>query len=212
MSDLSELATRIRNALGVNASFEGTTIAEGILRSINRLLRDYNFPKSGKITTYTISVNDEAFDLPEGFKKELLIRWVNDGDGSFSSPLKKREGITPPNGYGYPKYYWLLGEQFFIDTPFALEYAGLELQLYWQSMKSLDNLWMLVDFEDVVFTYSVFRLAADFRKPEVMQAYGALWKEDQQSLAIYSNELEFNQLDIVQHESRQLPRERYPVA
>jgi hypothetical protein len=58
----------------------------------------------------------------------------------------------------------------------------------------------------------LLRGAAVFRKPDVAQIYSQLWADERQSLAVYANELEWNNAVIYQREARGFPSERYPAA
>jgi hypothetical protein len=199
---VADLVPRVREALGISASYEAEIIPALIRRQIGRLLRDYNFPK--QIVRVEFPVTDptaQTFVLPAGFKKELAVHIFDPRTTLWSEPLKKREGMVPQTFE--PDYYWLQGGSLQLNTPMGPNGVGMKLVVFFQSMDPvLNEDWMTEDFEDVVFTLSVYRGSIEQRKPDVGAAFGQLWKEDQASLAIYVNELEFSNLDMIQRETR----------
>jgi len=228
---VESLTPRVREALGVSQSYDTESIPNAIRRAIKRLLRDYNFPKSVQTVVWdTVELDPDApgywpvgrsfVQLPAGFKKDLLIHYVVPGNDppktrTWTEGLKKVEGFRMPNdgGDAYSRWYWLSGNFLFIDKPFyeaPTDYT--QLQLYYQSWNVKENEeWFTEDFEDVLFTFTVYRTAAEMRKPEVMKAYQGLWMEDVQSLAIYTNELEFDNLYMMMKEPTYSRSERYPI-
>lgn len=214
---VADLVPRVVEALGVSDSYAASTVPAGIRRCINRLLRDYNFPKSLKKETFeNLLLGDSEFELPDGFKKEHLVMLHTPASigtiDAWTEPLRKREGMVLPSRDGVARFYWLYGTKLAIDTPISDIYAGINLQLWYQSMDPATNEdWFSTDFSDVLFTYSVYRLAPEMRKPEVQQAFAPMWQEDATSIAIYANELEFSNLDMVWREARQPDPERYPA-
>lgn len=208
------LTPRVREALGVSSSYDAETIPALIRRSIKRLLRDYHFPKSLIREDFTeLFINSDEFTLPDGFKKEYRVNFYDDSSGVdyWSDPLFKSETFRLPQPDGFPRYYWLEGTKLKTDTPLPESMVGFTLQLYYESWSVDDNeTWFTEDFEDVLFYHSVFRGAAEMRKPEVMQAFAPLWMDEQQSLAIYTNELEFDNLEIRMREPSRQIVERYP--
>lgn len=221
------LTPRVREALGVSSSYDTETIPAAIRRAMKRLLRDYHFPKAiSTVTWKTTAVDPEpalipgqqVFPLPKGFKKDMTVIYSQPGESVFdikySAPLKKLEGFRAPNsGDWSAKYYWLQGQNMVIDkwlTELPTDPLGLTL-IYEGWDVEVNESWFCEDFEDVLYLLTVYRTAAEFRKPEVMKAYAPLWAEEQQSLAIYTNELEWDNIDVMMREATWQPTERYPV-
>lgn len=206
------LTPRVREALGVSASYDAETIPAAIRRSILALLRDYNFPKALKRKVYTeLTVGQQQFTLPSGFRKVLQARFHDPSALAWGDPLLRREGFVQPQANGLPKRFWLEGTKLSIDAPISQGYDKAELWLFYQSMSVEANEdWMTEDYEDVLFVRTVYWEAATMRKPEVQGAFAQLWAEKQRSLAIYLNEIEFDGLEMVMREQRQKTGERYP--
>jgi hypothetical protein len=209
---VEELVPDVRSALGVSSSYEDVKIPSLIRRTINRLLRDYHFPKSVRRQDYLgAAEGDFQFALPVGFKQELEIRYFDPTDSSYSDPLTKRERFQLPYPSGNPHFYWLEGTNLLVDTPYNGDMVGFSTFLWYESMDSASNEgWFTTDFPDAAFYFSVVRGCAEFRKPEVMQIYGPLWSDEQQSLAIYTEELRWNNAEIRMREPAGYPPCRYP--
>lgn len=208
---IEELIPRVRSALGVNASYETTEIPGLIRDAANRLLRDYHFPKAVKKATFGPAVEgDFSFALPIGFKKELEVRYFDPEGEAYSDPLVKRERFQLPYPSGVPHYYWLEGTDLLVDTPYSTSMEGFSTFLWYESMDVDGNLWLTTDFPAAVRYLAIVRGCAEFRKPEVMQVYAPLWQDEQQSLAIYLNELEWNNAEIMMREARRPAPCRYP--
>lgn len=209
------LVPRVRKALGVSASYDDEEIPALIRSAINRLLRDYNFPKS--VMRFEIPntfLNTQEITLPAGFKRELAVQFTNPAavPQTWSEPLEKKEGFQLPYPSGYPHFYWLEGQKLWLDTPTPADMVGYTFQLFYQSMLPEDNEdWITVDFEDSVRILSIVRGAMDYRKPDVLQGYSALWSDERESLAIYLNELEWNNVRVNMREARPAAAERYPA-
>jgi hypothetical protein len=210
---VQDLVPEVRSALGVSSSYDDEKIPALIRRCVNRLLRDYHFPKSVKRADFLNAVLDtKEFTLPAGFKKELEVRYYNPGDLTYSDPLRKRERFQLPYPSGVPYYYWLEGEKLIVDTAYSADLVGYSTFIWYESMDAAGNEdWLTTDFADSVFYLSVTRGCAEFRKPEVMQTYAPLWDDERTSLAIYLNELEWGNSDIRMREARGYPPERYPI-
>ena len=90
--------------------------------------------------------------------------------------------------------------------------VGYHTYIWAETMDAASNEdWMTTDFPDAVLLFAVTRGSAQFRKPEVMAAYAQLWADERESLAIYLNELEWNNADIRMREARPPAIERYPA-
>lgn len=209
---VAELVPIVRGGLAVNASYDDEKIPDLIRSSINRLLRDYHFPKAVKRTNAVVALDDTSFALPVGFKKELEVRFFNPTDNSWSDPLAKRERFQLPYPADRPYYYWQEGQNLYWDTPIDVSRVGWSYYMWYESMDAASNEdWLTTDFPDAVKYLSITRGAAEFRKPEVLQTYAPLWQDEQQSLAIYLNELEWNNAEIYMREARRPAIERYPI-
>lgn len=208
---IEALVPKVRKALGVNASFEADEIPTLIREAVNRLLRDYHFPKSVKRATFTDAVaGDYQFALPDGFKQELEVRYYDPTSSSYSDPLKKRERFQLPYPSGAPFYYWLEGGNLVVDTPYSTSMVGYSTFIWYESMDVDGNLWITDDFSSAVRYLAITRGCAEFRKPEVMETFAPLWQDEQQSLAIYTEELRWNNSDIIMREPAGYPPCRYP--
>jgi hypothetical protein len=208
---IEALVPRVRTALGVSASYDTETIPDLIRSAIGRLLRDYNFPKSRARATFALAMLDQnTFQLPVGFKRAFGVRFYDPADKTWSDPLRRYEGFTLPHSSGETRGWWIEGQQLFIDTPIAQDGLGKELVLFYQDQSVANNSdWLLDNFEDAVAYLAITRGAADMRKPEVMQTYAPLWSDEQTSLAIYLNELEWDGVVVMQRETREPRRPRY---
>jgi hypothetical protein len=207
------LVPEVRGALAVSSSFDDEKIPALIRRTINRLLRDYNFPKSVRREDYLNAfLNTKEFTLPDGFKRELEVRYFEPETEAYSEPLRKSDKFRLPYPSGVPYYYWLEGTKLVVDTPYPSSMVGYSTFIWYQSMDAAGNEdWLTEDFADSVFYLSVVRGCAEFRKPEVMQTYAPLWDDERNSLAIYLNELEWNKVQVNMREARGYPPERYPA-
>lgn len=226
------LTPRVREALGVSNSYDAEIIPAGIRRAVKKLLRDYNFPKSIRHTLYALDISgfppdypavamqpgQSLFPIPPAMKRELMLSWVtldsNLVPDSWSDPLKKLEGFRAPNREcERGEFYWHDGANIRVDRPFGdSEGQNGGLSLTYQSWDVLDNeKWMLEDYDDIIFTLSVYRMSSEMRKAEVKAAYQDLWAEDVTALAVYVNELEYDGLYMMQREPRYNTAERYPV-
>jgi len=214
---VGELAQKVRQALAVDAQYEGITIPSGIRRVMRRLLRDYNFPKSVKrYTSPATTLNQVSYTLPDGMKRPLEVRFFDPVAKTWTIRLERREGFSLPYTDSdvegrYGRYFWLEGNNLLVDTPMPV--AGLQMIVWYQSqlVDAATETWMLDDMEDIIFSMSVMKLAAELRKPEVMQAFAPLVGEEMTSIAIYANELEWNGLQMQMREPRGLPSARYPA-
>lgn len=215
MSTLEQLTARIREALSVDVTYEAEIIPFAIDRAARRLLRDYHFPWAIAKKVFTgLTVGQQDYTLPLALKKELLVLFYDTVDDSYSRPLLKREGFLLPRTDGEPRYYWLYSSKLVTDVKVPVEStASLELHVWYESADPALNMdWLLSRFEDILFTYTTFRLAAERGKKEVAEIYGPLWMDERQALAVYLNELEFDNMELVQREPDQSNLSRYPIS
>lgn len=219
------LVPRVRRSLAVSQSYDNETIPDLIRGAVRRLLRDYNFPKSkaryyfgsGGVgspgaSTRLLALDDQAFALPTGFKKEFQLRFYDPADETWSDPLKKREGFIMPSISGSTEWFWMEGETLYIDTKIEADGVGKQLILWYQSKDVATNEdWVTDDFTDAVAYRAIMAGAVEVRKPDVAKTFAELWADERESLAIYLNELEWDNVNIMQRE-RTLPMlERYPT-
>jgi hypothetical protein len=223
---IEALVPSVRRKLGVSSSYDSEEIPDIIRGSIGRLLRDYNFPKSirraylgsGAVDgdgNATLAAGDQTFELPTGFKREFQLRFYDPADGTWSEPLSKREGFRlPAAGVVETGWYWFEGTALWIDLAIEDDGAGKQLVLIYQSMllDEISEAWISTEWPDAVTYLSVMRGALDFRKPDVAKDYAALWTDEQTSLAIYLNELEWGNVVMMQRERAIPTLERYPVS
>lgn len=209
-----ELVSRVREACGVASSYEDETIPALVNRCVNRLLRDYHFPKAVKQQDFTnLFLNSQEYTLPDGFKAVLEARFYNPLTAEWAEePLEKVNGRILPSPRGYPAKYWLQGTKLITDVKLPSDMVGFTLQLFYESMDAASNRdWFITDFESAIYYFACVLGSAEFRKPEVAQIYGPLWADERESLAIYLNELEWDDVQITMREARTSPRLRYPA-
>lgn len=223
---ISDMLPRLRRALGVSASYDDNELTDMLQSAVRKLLRDYNFPKSkrraylgtGTASTVnggaTLALSDLSFPLPTGFKKEGVLFVFDPTTGSFTPALTKAENFRFPQLDGLNKFYWLEDGQVWLDNPIDSDTAGYQLVMLYQSNDvSSNESWITDEFEDAVFYVAATRGAVDVRKPELAQTYGTLWKDEQETLAIFLNELEWDGVEMLQRERIWDNRgyARYPV-
>lgn len=208
---IEELVPRVRTALGVSSSYDNIEIPTHIRAAIKRLLRDYNFPKSRARHSFVLStLGESSFVLPADFKRAFGLMFFDPSDVSWSDPIQRAEGFQLPSQSGLTDRWWLEGQSLYINTPIQDDGLNKHLVLFYQSNGVEENAsWLLNDFEDAVAYLAIVRGAADMRKAEVMQTYAPLWSDEQTSLAIYLNELEWDGVIVKMREERQRPVERY---
>lgn len=215
MSALTLLSERLQERLGVDSSYLASDIPNGVSRCVKRLLRDYHFPKSVRTEIWkNVSPGQQVYTLPADFKKDLMVTFQDTSDvvPVYTNPLKKREGFTLANQDQVPRYYWLQGNDLWTDIAIPSGTTKTHLIAAYESNDVGYNLeWMVQDMEDVLFSFTMFRLSSEFGKPELAQVYVALWTEDQRSLAIYLNELEFGNMEMMMRASTPGHSPRYPV-
>lgn len=195
---LVDLVVRVREALSVNSSYDAA-IETGIKKTGERLLRDYNFPKQVKRQVFAAAgVGVKEFTLPAGFKKVLGVRFYQqeNGEDFWSERLSRFDGFMLPIGKLMPSCWWLEGTKLLLDA--GLPSASLDVVLWLQMQDWTGNAdWLLADYEEALFYFSIVRLAPQFRKKEVLEVFSSLWQDERTSLAVYTNELEFDDLEMV---------------
>lgn len=209
---IEALVPRVRNGLGVAESYDNIEIPDLIKSAIRRLLRDFNFPKSKQRAIYDLVLDDQGFDLPVGFKLPGTLRFYNPLTKEWSEPLRRYERFTLPSKDGVTSGYWIEGQKLWIDAPIEQDGVGKQLVLFYQDQSwELNYDWITDNYEDAVAYLAIVRGAGDMRKDEVMKIYAPLWSDEQTSLAIYLNELEWDSVEILMREPSMNPRVRYPT-
>jgi hypothetical protein len=191
---IAALVPVVREALGVSSSYDATSIPAGIRRAIVFMLRSWSFPQALVTANYAIALNGNSVSLPvSGVGKIHTVR-MKDASGELTKRLR-RTLIGESAVYVGPEYYWQEGNKIVLDT--KVTEAGYSIDVWYNSINvDAADAWITSDFEDIVFTLSVMRLAQDMRKPEVQQAFASTWQEQIPTLAQYLNEVEFNDMDI----------------
>lgn len=189
---VAEMAVELREALSLDNSHD-VSLEALTRRCIKRFLRDYHFPKALVLTEFkNILADTQSYDLPAGFKKEYLVRFYDPAEEVYDLPMFKREHPVKVEADGRARYYWVEGNKLFTDVTIDADSAGVTLQVYHESMDiTAAEAWIVTDFEDVLFSYCMYRAAGQKRKAELKKEWHETWKEDRTSLAIYLNELEF---------------------
>jgi hypothetical protein len=196
------LIDKLPALLSVDNSYKAVVIPQLVDNSIRRLLRDYNFSQTFARLQFPIIAGEVSYQLPAGFKKDLMVVLYQAPD-LYGEPLLKREGIVARGGNGAPMYYWIEADKLWLNSAFLTTEPGCFVTLFYQSMSVAANAdWLCAAFEDVVLSLTMYRAASVLRKPELAQAWGPIWAEDQRSIAIYLNELEWDHSEIIGNESR----------
>ena len=217
MPNLADFSNTLQERLGVDSSYVSSNdIPNSVGRYIRKLLRDYNFPKSIRRQLYTtIAEGDQSYTLPDDCKRELGVLFYDDSEDVYvySDPLRKTDGFVLPDSDGTPRNYWIEGTTLWTDIQAPEDSADLNLVVVYQSNDpEYNETWMLNDFEDVLFNLSMFRLSVELGKTELAQVYATLWAEDQKALAIYLNELEYGNMEIIMRHLPAKYQERYPAS
>jgi hypothetical protein len=214
MTAFTDLVTRVREALSVDESYEATIIPYGIKRAGKRLLRDYHFPWAVQKQVFAnLAAGSKDYAMPTAYKKELLVRFFDTEDLTYSNSLAKSDGPVLIAEDGVPRKYWIWGGSISTDIVLdATQAATTQLEVWFESLDwDANETWLLARFEDILYTYSTFRIAAEKNKTELAQIYASLWTDEQRSLAIYLNELEFDNQEFYRRESSAVLRDRYPA-
>lgn len=212
-TNILSMVPELREALSVDTSYDAVIIPGVVTRCMKKLLRDYHFPKSiDKMVVNNLPENSQSYTLPAGFKKELLVLFYDPDEDLYGIPLLKREGFALPPRSGESSYYWLEGAKLWTDVKIDSDSAGISLYIWYESMNVSGNeSWFVQDFEDVLFAFSMYRLANQLRKKELARYWREIWAEERTSLAIYTNELQFDNSELMQRASAsQALQERYP--
>lgn len=197
MTELSDMVVKVRDALSVSASYD-TIIEQAVRGAVDRLLRDYNFPQSVLLCKWeNVEASATEFTLPAGMAKPLSVRvhGLIDNEHTYTEPLKRRSGFTLPGSSDVLDTYWLMGNKLCLNS--TIDETGYDVYLWYQSKDFTANeAWLFADFNDTVFIFSTLRAAMLVKKEEVFNTYTALWSEERASLAIFVNELEFNDVEM----------------
>lgn len=206
----ADMVPAVRETLGVSSGYDASTILPGIRRAAVFLLRTYTFPKALTVfTSPALALKAKVVPLPPADVGKIKAVTLFDAAGENYKRLRKTLVGEPSRADG-PVYYWQEGANVVLDTP--LGEADHTLRVHYMNVNPTTNEdWMSTEFEDTLHVLSIQRLALDLRKPEVAQAFSAIWQEHVPTLATYLNELEFNDLDLRMMPELQPnePRERY---
>lgn len=211
---IASLTPRVREALGVSSSYDAATIPAAIKRAAQRLLRDYNFPKALTNSNIVLQFGVQDYPRPAGSGKILRVQYYNPTDDTYSEWLTRLDRAGLPINGGYSSHnWWTFGTRIFVSNKADQQAVsqGMVLNVHYLTIDPDVATWIYDDFEDVLFYMTVYREAAAMRKPEVQQAYQALYTEELQALAIYLNELEWDGVVVNQREERIRFTERYPA-
>lgn len=217
MPTMADFCERLQERLGVDSSYLDHDIPSTVQRCMLKLLRDYNFPKALATVVYDdddLEVDQQEYPLPDFVKKVLQV-WFSDqesGTPVYGEPLLRREHFVLPDADGVSRYYWQAGTSLWTDIKLSAPITNIALNVVYQSNSPVANLgWLLDDFEDILFSLCMFRLSAELSKAELANTWAALWQEDQRSLAIYTNELEFGNIEMLMRGARPPATDRYPI-
>lgn len=201
MTALSDMVEKVRGTLSVSSSYD-TLIQQQVEGAMMRLLQDYNFPKTIRKQEYSsLAVGEDTFALPSFFKKPLAVRIhiAESGTHFYSDPLGRSQGFVLPSANGTPAYYWLENESLVLNC--GMPSAGYDIFLWYQTKSlMLCQDWLLSDLNDAVFYFSLVRCCPLVKKAELLETFASLWSEERTSLAIFANELEFNDSEIQMRE------------
>lgn len=216
MPTKTEFATLLQDRLGVDSSYvTDGDLPASVTRYLRRFLRDYNFPKSLRLQAWEdIVAGTQIYALPAAFKKQEAVYFYDDTGATpaYGEPLLRREFRVLPESDGIARYYWITGTNLYTDITIDADSAGVNLHMIYQSLDPDDNeTWMLSDLEDILFSFSMYRLSVELGKPELTKIWKPVWEEDRTAIAIYANELEYDDLGIVQGQPGIGGRPRYPA-
>lgn len=215
MVSLNSFIDNLSERLGLDDSYKAQDLPMFVKRVMRSFLRDYNFPKSIRRNDYTAIIADQqSYTLPDDFKKPLQVRFYDDGGSStvFGKPLVRTGQQVLPDQDGIARAYWIEGLLLYTDIKVpAADAADTNLRLLYQSNDpDYCSSWLLGEYEDILFTFCMYRGATEYGKTELAQLWAPLYARDERAIAIYQNELEFNDFGIVMSEVPTSQSERYP--
>lgn len=209
----TDIRDSIIAAAGVSATAHNALALQAVERATRYLLRNFNFPESVvKYTTGALDAETQTVDLELGTGKIKGVRLLLDTDEPFLyKVLRRREETVLPYADG-PAAYSRIGEQLVLDK--ALPAAGYKLEIWYQTVDpDVAESWLTQTYEDVLFHLSILRALPLLRKPELMRDFAPLWQQDEAVLAVYLNEIEFENLDLrMGNDEVQDITERYPAS
>lgn len=191
----AEIAIRVRKALAVSTTYD-TDLEDAVKDGAQTLLRNYNFPKSVVHGEYLLDNPSTGVQLEIDTGKVLHVRLsvVEDGETLYKI-LRRREPSALPTGEEGPQFWYQLGEELRFDR--ALEEDDYTLDVWYLSTDPIANEgWLCNNFADVLFHSGCFNGCPLVGKPDLMGLWQPLMQRDEIGLAIFLNELEFNDLDL----------------
>jgi hypothetical protein len=217
VTTVAELAAKVRVAAAVSSTYDGTVVTDAITRTMKRMLRDYNFPKSVRRQTWAgAAIGAQSYPVPAGLKRPLELRFTNPVDGTWSDELERKDGFVLPQvgdtERPYGRYYWIEGTNLYVDRPMPV--GGLNLVLWHQSLvvDTESTTWLLDDFEDLIFSRACFLLTSELRKEELAPVFDARVQDEMTSIAIFANELEWQGMNMMMREANGPRGQRYPAS
>lgn len=197
---VEEMVPSVRQALGVESSYDTDTIAPGIRRSIGFLLKTYRFPNALVRDTSlpALSLGAKEINLPNtglGIGELQALVMVDPDDATLRYRLRRDMPGNEISNTSEPTAYWREAGKLILNTGTLKANWKPEL-LYYNSDITTAEAWITVDFLDELFNLTMFRLASQLRKAELAQLFSAYWAENKQQLAAYINEQNYSDLDI----------------
>lgn len=207
---IDDLVGRVRGALGVSSSYDADLIPDGIRRACRFILRGWDFPQANaRWDSAAFAIGADSIDLPAFFEKPWAAKlMLNQGADTLSRDLPRGgPDAIPHAGYG-PRSYSIIGRKLYLDT--KLLEAGYYVRLWYKSLDlNAHEEWLTGDYEDTVFVRSVFTLANELSKPEIMQAYGPLWQEQVEQLGTTVSENNYADSEVIMRASTRDYTPRY---
>lgn len=197
---VEEMVPSVRQALGVESSYDTDTIAPGIRRSIGFLLKTYRFPNAlVRNTSFApLALGAKEITLPNsglGIGELQALVLIDPADSTLRYRLRRDMPGNEIADTSPPTAYWRENDKLILNTGTLEANWGVEL-LYYDSNITNAEAWMTSDFYDELFNLVMFRLASQLRKAELAQLFSAYWAENKQQLAAYINEQNYSDLDI----------------
>lgn len=206
----------IKAALGVGDANDAILLS-GVKRAGRYLLRNFNFPQSLiYFQTDALAADADEIDLDSGTGKILGVRLkFDDGSGeSETNPLysvmRRREPSVLPV-LGGPSLFWRTDQTLKFDRGVPDE-SSYYVEIWYQSVDlTVTESWLTCDYEDVMFNLGAKYCCPLVHKPELLPMYDSLWQESQAMLAVYLNELEWENYSLrMGNDEPLVVAERYP--
>lgn len=215
----TDVRDEIIAAAGVTSA-HNTIVTAAITRAAKWLLRNYNFPES---LTYVakpdspdyLTEDEYTVTLPSscGKIKGVRLARVDITDSSFLDymVIRRKEETYIDETTGSQLWYTRVGDTLSLSKPMDNDYYKLQLWYQTVSTSAMETA-LSGTYGDVLFHLGMLRAAPTLHKPELIGVYAPLWQQDQDTLARYLNEIEWENMDFAAGDSLPITlTERYPA-